>query len=257
MTTPLQSTERFGNRVEDYVRSRPGYPVQLVPWLLAACGLPAGAAVADIGCGTGLFTRDLLRHGLRVHGVEPNAPMREAGLRFLAEFGAAFSVADGTAEATGLPPCSVQLVTAAQAFHWFKPPAARAEFARILAPGGHVALIWNVRREDTPFLQGYEALLQTHAPEYANSGVPAQANLDIIRPFFAPCAFVQHSFPYSQRFDLDGLRARLLSSSYAPAAGTPGHEPMLAALERLFEAQQRDGAVSFDYDTQVFVGCLE
>src|SRR5262249_47095033 len=117
----MKSTERFANRVEDYIRARPGYPAELVPWLIAECGLPAGAEVADVGCGTGLFTRDLLRHGLRVHGVEPNAPMRQAGEQFLAEFGDAFTAADGTAETTGLPAHSVQLVAAAQAFHWFKP----------------------------------------------------------------------------------------------------------------------------------------
>jgi len=253
----MKSTERFGNRVEDYVRTRPGYPEALIPWLMRQCGLRAGDAVADVGSGTGLFTRELLRHGLRVEGVEPNAPMRAAGDAYLAEFGAAFHSHAGTAEATGLAQGSVRLVTAAQAFHWFRPEPVRAEFARILAPGGRAALIWNVRREDTPFLRGYEALLQGHAPEYANSGVPAQANLEVIRPFFAPSAFVEHSVPYAQYFDREGLRGRLLSSSYAPAAGTSGHEPMLAALDALFDAHQRNGQVAFEYDTRAFVGQLE
>jgi SAM-dependent methyltransferase len=252
----MKTTERFSNRVEDYVRTRPGYPEALVPWLMRQCGLQAGAVVADIGSGTGLFTRELLLRGLRVEGVEPNGPMRAAGDAFLAEFGDAFHSREGTAEATGLASGSVALVVAAQAFHWFRPEPTRAEFARILAPGGQVALIWNVRREDTPFLQGYEALLRAHATEYANSGVPAQANLDIIRPFFGAAGFVEHSIPYVQYFDHDGLRGRLLSSSYAPAAGVPGHEPMMEALEALFEAQQREGRVAFEYDTRVFVGAL-
>jgi SAM-dependent methyltransferase len=252
----MKSTERFGNRVDDYVRTRPGYPAELVPWLMRHCGLDAGQLVADVGCGTGLFTRELLLHGLQVAGVEPNAPMRAAGDAFLAEFDEAFGSHEGTAEATGLADGSVALVTAAQAFHWFRPQPTRAEFARILAPGGHVALIWNVRREDTPFLRGYEALLRAHAPEYAASGVPAQADLEVIRPFFAPCEFVAHSIPYLQCFDREGLRGRLLSSSYAPAAGMPGHEAMMAALDALFEAHQREGRVAFEYDTRAFVGRL-
>ncbi|MBV8062324.1 MAG: class I SAM-dependent methyltransferase [Nevskia sp.] len=252
----MRSTERFGNRVDDYVRWRPGYPEALLPWLMRHCGLHAGDAVADIGSGTGLFTRELLRHGLRVHGVEPNAPMRAAGDAYLAEFGAAFDSREGTAEASGLPDHAVRLVVAAQAFHWFRPAPTRAEFARILAPGGHAAIVWNVRREDTPFLRGYEQLLQQHAPEYANSGVPAQADVEVLRAFFAPSAFVEHSTPYAQYFDREGLRGRLLSSSYAPAAGTPGHEPMLAALDALFDATQRDGQVAFEYDTRTFVGKL-
>jgi len=252
----MKSTERFGNRVEDYARWRPGYPAGLVPWLMAECALAPGDAVADIGCGTGLFTRELLLRGLSVRGVEPNGPMRQAGEQYLAEFGAALSAHEGTAEASGLAAGSVRLVTAAQAFHWFRPAPTRAEFARLLAPGGHAALIWNVRREDTPFLRGYEALLRQHAPEYASSGVPAQADMAVIRPFFAPFDLVGHSIPYAQMFDLEGLRGRLLSSSYAPAAGTPGHAPMLAALERLFDTHQRDGRVAFEYDTRAFVGRL-
>lgn len=257
MTAGTDSTLRFGNRVDDYARYRPGYPAALVPWLAARCGLGAGDAVADIGCGTGLFTRDLLLAGLRVHGVEPNAPMRAAGQQFLAEFGAAFEAGGGTAEATGLAPASVRLVTAAQAFHWFRPQPTRAEFARILQPGGHVALIWNVRREDTPFLADYEALLQRHAPEYAASGVPAQADEAVIGAFFTPRGYDSRSFDYVQRFDRAGLRGRLLSSSYAPAAGTPGHAPMLEELDALFDAHQHGGLVDFAYDTRVFVGRLD
>jgi SAM-dependent methyltransferase len=254
MTEKLASTERFGSRVEDYVRSRPGYPAELARWLAAQCGLQPGAAVADIGCGTGLFARELLLAGLQVTGVEPNGPMRAAGVDFLAGFGTAFRAVEGTAEATGLTAGSVRLVTAAQAFHWFSPPAARAEFKRILVPGGFVALVWNVRRDNTPFLRGYEALLQACAPEYADSGVPAQADERIIAPFFAPSTYVQRSFPYAQHFDRDGLRGRLLSSSYVPAAGAPGHDAMLARLDVLFDTHQRGGLVDFEYDTRVFVG---
>lgn len=253
----MKSTERFGNRVDDYVRWRPGYPAELAPWLMNRCGLIAGDPAADIGSGTGLFTRELLLQGLQVTGVEPNAPMREAGDHFLAGFQDQFRSREGTAEATGLADASVRLITVAQAFHWVRPPEARIEFARVLQPGGHVALVWNVRSEDTPFLHGYETLLRKHAPEYASSGVPAQADPAVIRAFYAPADFVQHGFPYVQHFDREGLRGRLLSSSYAPPAGTPGHEPMLADLDVLFDAHQRDGRVAFDYDTRVFVGKLE
>jgi hypothetical protein len=86
--------------------------------------------------------------------------------------------------------------------------------------------------------------------------VPAQANLEVLQPFFAPHGFVEHSIPYVQHFDREGLRGRLLSSSYAPAVGAPGHEVMMAALDTLFEAHQHEGRVAFEYDTRTFVGRL-
>jgi SAM-dependent methyltransferase len=253
---PTAPTERFGNRAEDYLRWRPGYPPQLVPWLVERCRLQPGAPVADIGAGTGLLTRDLVAAGLQVQAVEPNAAMRDAGTRSLGPAVAAV-FRDGSAEATGLPGRSIALITAAQAFHWFQPQAAKAEFARILQHRGHVALIWNVRRDDSPFLAGYEALLREHAPEYARSGVPAQADEAVIGAFFAPYGWERRDFEYVQHFDREGLRGRLLSSSYAPARGEPGYAPMIAALDALFAAHEREGRVAFAYRTQAYLSAWE
>ena len=256
MNPSSHPTERFGSRVDDYRRWRPGYPPGLIAWLLEHCGLVKGEAVADVGSGTGLFSRELLAAGLQVLAVEPNGPMRAAAE---AEFqgNASFISVNGTAEATGLASASVALVCAAQAFHWFDLPAARREFARILKPRGAVALIWNLRRDDSRFLAGYEALLREHAPEYSRSGKPAQADEHGIAAFFAPAGFEQASFAYEQQFEREGLRGRLLSSSYAPAPGMPGHQAMMASLDRLFDEHQREGRVAFGYVTRVFLGCLQ
>jgi SAM-dependent methyltransferase len=253
MKHPDDPTERFGPRAEHYRRWRPGYPPELVPWLKAHCGLMPGAIVADIGSGTGLFTRELLATGLIVHAVEPNAGMRAVAEAALASE-RNFRSYDGTAEHSNLRAASVQLVTAAQAFHWFDPPAARREFARILQPGGQVALIWNLRRNDTPFLAGYEALLREHAPEYTRSGRPAQADPAVLAHFFSGGVYSGCDFAYEQHFDREGLCGRLLSSSYAPAPGQPGHDAMIAALHALFGEHQSEGWVSFSYATTVFVG---
>ena len=255
MKPASDSTERFGSRVEDYRRWRPGYPHEVVPWLMQRCGLRRGDTVADIGSGTGLFTRELLAAGLRVYAVEPNAAMRAAAEAALGG-DPNFISHEGTAEQSGLPAGSISLVCAAQAFHWFDPIQARREGERVLAPGGHVALIWNVRRSDTPFLVDYEALLRRYAPDYSRSGKPAQANEREVADFFTPQRFEHAEFQYEQHFDREGLRGRLLSSSYTPAPGTPGHEPMIAALDALFDAHERGGQVTFAYVTKVFLGRL-
>ena len=111
-------TARFSNRVEDYVRYRPGYPPEVLELLRVECGLKPFHAIADVASGTGAFTRLLLENGNNVFAVEPNAGMREAGVRLLQSFAQLTSVG-GTAEDTTLPSCSVDFVTAAQSAHWF------------------------------------------------------------------------------------------------------------------------------------------
>ena len=248
-------TRRFSSRVDSYVKYRPSYPPGVAELLAAECGLPAGAVVADVGSGTGLLSELLLRRGWRVYGVEPNPEMRGAGERLLASY-ADFVSVDGTAEATALPDRGVDCVTAGQAFHWFDRQRARAEFARILRPGGWVALVWNDRRvATTPFQAKYERLLRTHAVDYA------QVNHKLvddaaIGAFFAPGGFRTAHFENYQEFDYIGLQGRLLSSSYTPEPGHPGYEPMLAELREIFDAHQSAGRVRFDYDTIVYYGQL-
>ena len=154
----LRSTERFSDRVADYVRYRPSYPPDLLDCLRRNCGLTPHWIIADVGSGTGLLTKIFLENGNRVFAVEPNAAMRAAGEEFLRGFEQLAS-REGRAEATGLEAHSVDLVAAGQAFHWFDRRRARAEFERILKPSGWVALVWNERLTSTPFLADYEQLL--------------------------------------------------------------------------------------------------
>lgn len=252
MTDP---TRRFSDRVDAYVRYRPSYPAAVLEILRARCGLTPASIVADIGSGTGLLTEPFLKHGNPVFAVEPNPEMRAAGERLLAHYPGFVSV-PGTAEATTLADHSIDLITAGQAFHWFDRAQARAEFARILRPGGWVALIWNEREtETTPFLRDYETLLQTYATDYAQVD-HRQIDDTVLADFFHPHPMTVETLQNRQDFDLDGVRGRLLSSSYAPAAGHPNHEPMLAELARLFAAHAVDGRVAFTYTTKVYLGRL-
>jgi SAM-dependent methyltransferase len=247
-------TRRFSSRVANYVKYRPSYPPAVVSWLAEACGLTPAAPIADIGSGTGLLAELFLKNGNRVFGVEPNREMREAGERLLAGYASFISV-DGAAEATTLDDHSVDFVTAGQAFHWFDRQRARAEFARILRPGGWVALVWNERRVATTFLGAYEQLLCSYSSDYATLN-HRQVDQAAIAAFFRTGSFGLRSFENRQIFDYDGVKGRLLSSSYAPEAGDPRHQPMLDALATIFQAHQADGVVAFEYDTKVYYGQL-
>jgi SAM-dependent methyltransferase len=252
--TTFDPTKRFSGRVENYVRFRPGNPAEVIDLLSDECGLTADSAVADIGSGTGKLSELFLANGNRVLGVEPNLEMREAGGRLLRGF-PRFTSVDASAEATTLPERCADFVTAGQAFHWFDRERCRAEFLRILKPGGWVALVWNDRRTDTtPFLAADERLLLDHGTDYEKVN---HRNIDeaVLREFFRGEPRMKKS-PYSQHFDFEGLKGRLLSSSYVPDAGQPGHEAMLAALRELFEAHVANGRVAFDYDALVYFGRL-
>jgi ubiquinone/menaquinone biosynthesis C-methylase UbiE len=251
-SNPIQ---RFSNRAEDYARYRPGYPRAILDALRDECGLAPESVVADIGSGTGQLAELFLAHGNLVYGVEPNAAMREAGERRLQNDPRFRSVA-GSAEATTLPDSSVDFVVTGQAFHWFAMKAARAEFRRMLKPGGWVAVIWNERRRDTPFMGAYESLVRTYGTDYAEVAAmyPEQARME---EFFHLGGFHHQFFPNAQDFDFNGLRGRLLSASYAPAKGHPNHEPMLAELKGLFEAHARDGRVRVEYITRLYYGQMK
>ncbi|MBW3627737.1 MAG: class I SAM-dependent methyltransferase [Gemmatimonadetes bacterium] len=250
---PLDPTRRFSNRVADYVRYRPSYPDEIVTTLQQEAGLHPGAVVADIGSGTGISSELFLRHGLEVYAVEPNPEMRAAAEDWLGSETGFHSVA-GTAECSTLPDSWVDLVSAGQAFHWFDCQAARRELARVLRTAeSYVALFWNSRRTDaSPFLAAYEELLLEFSTDYREV---TQRNIggDQLRAFFGG-DYRSRVCQTEQEFDFEGLTGRLLSSSYAPAAGDRNHEPMLTRLREIFDRHQQGGRVGFLYDTELHYG---
>jgi SAM-dependent methyltransferase len=246
---PLDPTQRFSARVEDYARYRPSYPSGIASLLSRECGLTKDSRIADVGSGTGLLSRLFLDFGCEVIGVEPNPEMRHAAERLLADR-ASFHSVDGRAEATTLPGRSVDFVTAAQAFHWFEPEQTRAEFRRLLRPGGWVVLVWNERRHASGFMAGYEQLVARYGPER-----PRVTEQELVR-FFGGSAWRLEKLANQQQFDLDGLRGRFLSSSYAPLPATPDYESLMDDLGRLFAEHQIDSRVTLLYETEVYFGRL-
>lgn len=253
MTDPAA---RFTGRVADYAAHRPAYPAELIELLARERVLRPDDVVADVGSGTGILTAMLLANGNTVHAVEPNAAMAEEARSQLGS-SPRFHPSAGRAESTGLADASCDVVTAAQAFHWFDIEPARAEFRRILRPGGFVVLVWNIRRTDsTPFLREYEALLHRFALDYGKISA-GWADEEAIGRFFGAAGFEARRLDHRQEFGFEGLRGRLLSSSYAPPAGHARHEPMLAELRALFDRHAEGGKVAFEYDTRVYWGQLK
>jgi SAM-dependent methyltransferase len=248
------ATRRFSGRSEHYVRSRPHYPREVITILEREIGLMSTWLIADVGSGTGISSELFLENGNVVYAVEPNADMRAAAeQRFHDE--PRFQSVAGTAEATSLPANRIDLVVAAQAFHWFDAARTRPEFLRILRRDGWVVLLWNKRLIDTtPFLRAYEDLLMRFGTDYAEIRHDRRRP-GIIEQFFDG-PFETRLLHTEQVVDLEGLRGRLLSTSYIPAPDQPAHAAMLRRLDDIFRETAVDGVVRFDYDVQLYWGRL-
>ena len=246
------STRRFSNRVDNYVKYRPHYPAEVIQVLAEETGLTPSSAVADIGSGTGISVELFLQADCTVFGIEPNQEMRAAAEKLLQGYSAFHSIA-GTAEATTLPDHSVDYVIAAQAFHWFEPLQTGREFARILKPNGWTVLLWNSRRTDsTPFLKAYESLLQTYGTDYLSIG-HKNVNKESLEAFTGGPLQLKTLYN-EQLFDFPSLQGRLLSSSYMPTEGHPNFQPLMDQLAQIFEQHSENGQVRVEYDTELYWG---
>lgn len=248
----LQPTKRFSNRVENYVRYRPSYPDAIVPFLESTLHLQNVQRIADIGSGTGLFAEILLKKGYRVTCIEPNEEMRQAAEKKLNHY-AGFTSRQHRAEQTGLRSQSVDLITVAQAFHWMEPAAAKKEFERILKPGGHIVIAYNLRLTNTPFLKEYDGLKKQFAIENINN----RPGEDKIEKFFQPFPMHVESFPNIQSLDFDALKGQLLSASYIPLPGYPSYDTMISSLVQLFVAYNENGFIKMEYETKLYWSCFQ
>jgi ubiquinone/menaquinone biosynthesis C-methylase UbiE len=253
---PNDSTKRFSDRVANYVKYRPGYPQEVINHLANRCHLTSASVIADIGAGTGIFTKLLLEKSYQVYAVEPNGPMREEADRQLKHFVEYHSMA-GTADRTGLTSGSIDLVVCAQAFHWFNTPETKSEFQRILKPGGRVALIWNNRDIGADeFALAYDWLLkQLSGSDYEKINHQNLCLADFER-FYKDGQYELTRFQNEQIFDSEQLAGRAFSSSYVPAEETEAGEAFKGQLRAIFDTYQKDGKIVFKYDTELYLGKL-
>lgn len=235
-------TGRFSDRGLDYAKYRPSYPAAAIDIVLAGMGEPSRLVVADVGAGTGISSRLVADRGARVIAVEPNEGMRRAARPHpRVEFRA------GTGEQTGLADASVDIVLAAQAFHWFKHEVALAEFHRVLKPGGRIAIVWNIHDETDPFTGGYTRAVG----EPPAQKIPFDPAVITAGGLFRDLRAAE--IGYEQVLDLAGLLGRALSSSYVAKEG-PAWEELRGGLTELYEKHRDErGEVRMKYVTKVYV----
>lgn len=248
----MDNTKRFSGKGAIYAKARPGYAPALFAYLEQELQVPRGAVFADIGAGTGIFSRQLLQAGYRVTAVEPNEDMRCRAEQAL-NGTAGYQSVNGTADHTGLEDESVDYVTAAQAFHWFDPVAFRRECRRILKPGGQVLLVYNTRDLQAPCTRALAELWHTYSDHFV--GFSNGMSEEKCRAFFADKCRVFRA-ENSQTYDREGYVARLLSSSHAPGSDQAEYADFLAAAGALFDRLQMDGRLTVPMYTVVYIGAV-
>ena len=246
----IEPKKRFSSRVENYIKYRPSYPLEIIEFLKGKKILAEDTVIADLGSGTGILAKMFLDNGNQVYGVEPNKDMRKAAEKTLQEY-TNFTSLDGSAESTGLEENSVELITAGQAFHWFDVEESKREFKRILKPNGNVALIWNNRgKAGTEFNSSYESFILKYGIDYKEVR-KNERNVDL---FFN---YQKETFYNFQDLNFSSFKGRVLSSSYIPLEDNPIFPEMILELEELFNKHQQSGIIRFEYDTEVYLGKLE
>lgn len=226
-----------------YDRGRPSYPDDALAWMCDQAGVRRGALLLDLGAGTGKMTALLAGRGARVVACEPVASMRHALHASLP----GVPVVASTAESLPFASATFDAMVAAQAFHWFEAPIALAEIARVLRPGGGLALVWNERDESVPWVAELTRVIRWDVCMPYQVGTDWRETLDA-SDRFTPAARAR--FAHVQTMDADLLVDRVLSTSYI-AAMAPDEQQAIAVRVRALAAPLGD-RFDLPYVTEAF-----
>ena len=231
----------FRSVADAYERARPGYPDDAVRWLAGE----EPSDVVDLGAGTGKLTRSLVALGHRVTAVEPLKEMLDQ-LRVVVPGATALL---GSAETLPLPDGSADVVTCAQAFHWFDQEVALREIARALRPGGRIALAWNTRDDSQAWVAELTDTVIGRS-EFRDDGVVAVTESIDESGLYEPVE--RGSFAHVQLLDRDDLVELVRSRSQCAVLSDDERAPVLERVGALFDAHAQDGMLAMPYVTECF-----
>jgi ubiquinone/menaquinone biosynthesis C-methylase UbiE len=245
---------KFTGKAKIYSKYRPTYPKALIDYLYSEIGLSESSTIADIGSGTGIFSRLLLQNNSRVIGVEPNDDMRQTAEKELTRF-AKYTSIKASAENTTLSDSSIDYITVAQAFHWFDRANFRLECKRILKSNSKVILVWNTRDSSSDLVIENDKINKQYCPGYNGfSGGTGGDDPENYADFFKGGKCEYQTFENNISFEKDGFIGRNLSASYAPKEGTEAYHAYIDGLERLFCKYSINGRLCLPNSAKSYIG---
>ncbi len=249
----MKTTGNFTGKADIYAKYRPSYPDEYIDYLFSANQLKEDSIVADIGSGTGIFSHQLLERGLHVIGVEPNDDMRTIAEQSLKQY-ARFNSIKATAENTTLKENSVDLVTVAQAFHWFDKKAFKIECQRILKQKKNVALVWSSRDLTSPVIKENEAICRKTCSNFKGFSGGIEQTPEVFSSFFKDGKYEFKIYQSEMLFDYEGFLGRNLSASYAPKKDDDEYKRFVFLLSELFEKYSKNGKIVLPNITRSYLG---
>jgi ubiquinone/menaquinone biosynthesis C-methylase UbiE len=251
----MKSTDKFTDKAEVYAKYRPSYPLEYIEYLVSDAGLNEDCIIADIGSGTGILSRQLLERGFTVIGVEPNDDMRTVAEQTLKTYSRFISI-KGTAENTTINDNSLDIVTVAQAFHWFDLKQFRLECQRILKQDGRVALVWNSRDASSDINKESADVCQKYCPNFKGFSGGMEETPIAFQQFFKDGKYDIKYFRNDLQFNQIGFLGRYLSASYSPKKTDKEYNPFITALSDLFEKYSNNGEIVIPNITRSYLGSV-
>ena len=245
---------KFDHKGSVYAKARPGYPDAIFEYLCSSDAVGANKTVADFGSGTGIFSMQISDFAGTVYAIEPNDDMRRNAEIEFVNYPSITSV-NATAENSLLPNSSVDLITVAQAFHWFNRTAFKSECQRILKASGKVFLLWNDRDTTSDIISENFKINKKYCPNFKGSSNGIDFSKEGFLDFFDG-EFETVEFPNVLIYTKEMFIGRNLSSSYAPLKSDTQYCDYLSELEALFDKHQRNGNVMYPYITRCYLGMV-
>ena len=251
----MKSIERFSGFANMYEEGRPEYSIELIDKLYDSYGFLEVSIIADIGAGTGKFSKQLLDRGSKVFGVEPNDDMRSKAQKVLGTYGRFHSV-KGTADLTSLKDKSIDLITCAQAFHWFNVSSFRRECERILKSDGRIVLIWNVRDMSSSINQECFEIYKKYCKNFVGFNGGICENDKRIQEFFHS-EFERVEFDNPLYYEKDEFIKRCLSGSYSLTEKDDDFSGFVSLFKIVFDNYNIDGKIKMDNKSVAYIGTIK